>query len=384
MSRTEEEQNESNESNETHLSGKAPGKKVQQNPAVIVDAVPALKIEEDIEPSAAHPVVVKPEAVEMPEAPKDYQKLDVSEDAFARLLPGGTRKKRSRKKAQTQVGATGAATATDIANAANRAEAAGGTREGRVQEEDLPGSEVAVGEEAEHLGAQTGESANRIGSNRGNARIDSNPQSTRSEESVKPEDEGEIAAVVEIEEPVPEPPADEDVPAGIDEVAAAEDDAEKEDKTQSTPEVTVSARAQRAQEPSFPAEGARIESVEPNASKPKQEEKASAKETPLTETVKVIAAKCGSNHRQAAKELMNEMKRQMLNRRGDLLASQVWKNIVGFVTDDKGFKVAMEALHISLPVMTMELMKYQPMPKLEWDREEGKMHLKTEKHDNLG
>ena len=62
------------------------------------------------------------------------------------------------------------------------------------------------------------------------------------------------------------------------------------------------------------------------------------------------------------------MKRQMLNRRGDLLASQVWKNIVGFVTDDKGFKVAMEALHISLPVMTMELMKYQPMPKLEWDR----------------
>ena len=128
----------------------------------------------------------------------------------SRLLPGGTRKKRSRKKAQLQVGTTGAATATDIANAANRAEAAGGTREGRVQEEDLPGSEVAVGEEAEHPGAQTGESANRIGSNRGNARIDSNPQSTRSEESVKPDDEGEIAAVVEIEEieePVPEPPA---------------------------------------------------------------------------------------------------------------------------------------------------------------------------------
>ena len=185
-SRTEEEQN---ESNETQPSGKASGnsgKKVQQNPAVIVDATPALKIEEDIEPVAAQPVVVKPEDVEMPEAPKDYQKLDVSEDAFARLLPGGTRKKRSRKKAQTQVGATGAATATDIANAANRAEAAGGTREGRVQEEDLPGSEVAVGEEAEHLGAQTGESANRIGSNRGNARIDSNPQSTRSEESVSP------------------------------------------------------------------------------------------------------------------------------------------------------------------------------------------------------
>ena len=357
---------------------------MQQNPAVIVDVTPALKIEEDIEPAAAHPVVVKPEDVEMPEAPKGYQKLDVSEDAFARLLPGGTRKKRSRKKAQPQVGATGAATATDIANAANRAEAAGGTREGRVQEEDLPGSEVAVGEEAEHLGAQTGESANRIGSNRGNARIDSNPQSTRSEESVKPEDEGEIAAVVEIEESVPEPPADEDVPAGIDAVAAAEDDAEKEDKTQSTPEVTVSARAQRAQEPSFPAQGARIESVEPNASKSKQEEKASAKETPLTETVKVIAAKCGSNHRQAAKELMNEMKRQMLNRRGDLLTSQIWKNIVGFVTDDKGFKAAMETLHISLPVMTMELMKYQPMPKLEWDREEGKMHLKTEKQDNIG
>ena len=381
LSRTEEEQNESNESNETHLSGKAPGKKVQQNPAVIVDAVPALKIEEDIEPVAAQPVVVKPEDVEMPEAPKGYQKLDVSEDAFARLLPGGARKKRSRKKAQLQVGATGAATVTDIANAANRAEAAGGTREGRVQEEDLPGSEVAVGEEAEHPGAQTGESANRIGSNRGNARIDSNPQSTRSEESVKLEADGEIASV---EEPGSEPQADEDIPAGIDAVAAAEDDAEKEDRTQSTPEVTVPARAQRGQEPSFPAEGSRIESVEPNASKPKQEEKASAKETPLTETVKVIAAKCGSNHRQAAKELMNEMKRQMLNRRGDLLASQVWKNIVGFVTDDKGFKVAMEALHISLPVMTMELMKYQPMPKLEWDREEGKMHLKIEKQDNIG
>ena len=386
-SRTEEEQNESNESQPSGKASGNSGKKVQQNPAVIVDVTPALKIEEDIEPTAAQPVVVKPEDVEMPEAPKGYQKLDVSEDAFARLLPGGTRKKRSRKKAQLQVGTTGAATATDIANAANRAEAAGGTREGRVQEEDIPGSEVAVGEEAEHPGAQTGESANRIGSNRGNARIDSNPQSTRSEESVKPDDEGEIAAVVvieEIEEPVPEPPADEDIPAGIDAVAAAEDDAEKEDRTQSTSEVTVSARAQRAQEPSFPAEGARIESVEPNASKPKQEEKASAKETPLTETVKVIAAKCGSNHRQAAKELMNEMKRQMLNRRGDLLASQVWKNIVGFVTDDKGFKVAMEALHISLPVMTMELMKYQPMPKLEWDREEGKMHLKIEKQDNIG
>lgn len=380
-SRTEEEQNESNESNETHLSGKAPGKKVQQNPAVIVDAVPALKIEEDIEPSAAHPVVVKPEDVEMPKAPKGYQKLDVSEDAFARLLPGGTRKKRSRKKAQLQVGATGAATATDIANAANRAEAAGGTREGRVQEEDLPGSEVAVGEEAEHPGAQTGESANRIESNRGNARIDSNPHSTRSEESVKLEADGEIASV---EEPGSEPQADEDVPVGIDAVAAAEDDEEKEDKTQSTPEVTVPARAQRGQEPSSPAEGSRTESIEPNASKPKQEEKASVKETPLTETVKVIAAKCGSNHRQAAKELMNEMKRQMLNRRGDLLASQVWKNIVGFVTDDKGFKAAMEALHISLPVMTMELMKYQPMPKLEWDREEGKMHLKIEKQDNIG
>lgn len=380
-SRTEEEQNESNESNETHLSGKAPGKKVQQNPAVIVDAVPALKIEEDIEPSAAHPVVVKPEDVEMPKAPKGYQKLDVSEDAFARLLPGGTRKKRSRKKAQLQVGATGAATATDIANAANRAEAAGGTREGRVQEEDLPGSEVAVGEEAEHPGAQTGESANRIESNRGNARIDSNPQSTRSEESVKLEADGEIASV---EEPGSEPQADEDVPVGIDAVAAAEDDEEKEDKTQSTPEVTVPARAQRGQEPSSPAEGSRTESIEPNASKPKQEEKASVKETPLTETVKVIAAKCGSNHRQAAKELMNEMKRQMLNRRGDLLASQVWKNIVGFVTDDKGFKAAMEALHISLPVMTMELMKYQPMPKLEWGREEGKMHLKIEKQDNIG
>lgn len=335
-SRTEEEQNESNESQPSGKASGNSGKKVQQNPAVIVDVTPALKIEEDIEPTAAQPVVVKPEDVEMPEAPKGYQKLDVSEDAFARLLPGGARKKRSRKK--------------------------------------------------EHPSAQAGESANRIESNRGNARIDSNPQSTRSEESVKPEAAGEIASVVEIEEieePVPEPPADEDIPAGIDAVAAAEDEAEKEDKTQSTPEVTVPARAQRAQEPSFPAEGARIASVEPNASKPKQEEKASAKETPLTETVKVIAAKCGSNHRQAAKELMNEMKRQMLNRRGDLLTSQIWKNIVGFVTDDKGFKAAMEALHISLPVMTMELMKYQPMPKLEWDREEGKMHLKIEKQDNI-
>lgn len=64
--------------------------------------------------------------------------------------------------------------------------------------------------------------------------------------------------------------------------------------------------------------------------------KAPAAEAPLTKTVKVIASKCGSNHRQAAKELKNEMKRQMLNRRGDLLTSQVWKNIVGFVTDDKG------------------------------------------------
>ena len=75
---------------------------MQQNPAVIVDVTPALKIEEDIEPTAAQPVVVKPEDVEMPEAPKGYQKLDVSEDAFARLLPGGTRKKRSRKKAQSR------------------------------------------------------------------------------------------------------------------------------------------------------------------------------------------------------------------------------------------------------------------------------------------
>lgn len=366
-SRTEEEQNESNESNETHPSGKAPGKKVQQNPAVIVDAVPSLKIEEDIEPSAAQPIVVKPEDVEMPEAPKDYQKLDVSEDAFARLLPGGARKKRSRQKAQPQACEADVAKAT-VAEAANAPAAAG-----------------------EQPGAQGGEAANRIESNRGNVRIDSNPKSTRSEESVKPEDAGENVAVEESEEseePVPETQADGDVdgdvPGGIDAVAAAEDDAEKEDKTQGTPEVTVSARAQRGQEPSSPAEGSRTESIEPNASKPKQEEKASVKETPLTETVKVIAAKCGSNHRQAAKELMNEMKRQMLNRRGDLLASQVWKNIVGFVTDDKGFKAAMEALHISLPVMTMELMKYQPMPKLEWDREEGKMHLKIEKQDNIG
>lgn len=380
-SRTEEEQNESSESQPSGKASGNSGKKVQQNPAVIVDVTPALKIEEDIEPAAAQPVVVKPEDVEMPEAPKGYQKLDVSEDAFARLLPGGTRKKRSRKKAQPQADPVDGAKATDIADAADGAEAAGGTRDRRVQEEDLPGSEAAAGEEAEHPGAQAGESANRIESNRGNARIDSNPQSTRSEESVKLEADGEIASV---EEPGSEPQADEDVPVGIDAVAAAEDDEEKEDKTQSTPEVTVPARAQRGQEPSSPAEGSRTESIEPNASKPKQEEKASVKETPLTETVKVIAAKCGSNHRQAAKELMNEMKRQMLNRRGDLLASQVWKNIVGFVTDDKGFKAAMEALHISLPVMTMELMKYQPMPKLEWDREEGKMHLKIEKQDNIG
>lgn len=106
--------------------------------------------------------------------------------------------------------------------------------------------------------------------------------------------------------------------------------------------------------------------------------KAPAAEAPLTETVKVIASKCGSNHRQAAKELMNEMKRQMLNRRGDLLTSQVWKNNVGFVTDDKGGKAAMEALHISLPVMTMELMKYQPMPKLEWDPENRGIYTQSD------
>ena len=75
---------------------------------------------------------------------------------------------------------------------------------------------------------------------------------------------------------------------------------------------------------------------------------------------------------------MNEMKRQMLNRRGDLLTSQVWKNNVGCVTDDKGGKAAMEALHISLPVMTMELMKYQPMPKLEWDPENRGIYTQSD------
>ena len=134
------------------------------------------------------------------------------------------------------------------------------------------------------------------------------------------------------------------------------------------------------------------EAVESQASVPEHEKKvlvptdqaaAQTATVPSTEpsmsTVDQIAATCGENHRQAAQALMSTMKAQMLARRGDLLTSQVWKNIVGFVTDDKGFKAAMEALAIPVPVMAMTLAKYQPMPKLEWDREAGKVHLKVPK-----
>lgn len=305
----------------------------QKNPAVIVDAAPTLKVKQEIKQVETsqrtpddQPIYVKAEDVDVPEAPEEYKKLDVSEDSFALLLPGGVRKKRRHK------------------------------REDPVKSNDAPSSI----EPATPAFTPAPLSSHN----------DSNPTMTRSEEnvhnttSVSAVEEDEFGGMV-VEEEVPvesyeSVPIEEDMGLAI---SIDDDPVEVEE-----PDVVS--------QPSSPAKGKRTETVEGQDSTPKQEEKVMLLSSP---TIDRIAAKCGSNHRQAAKELMNEMKTQILNRRGDLLSSQVWKNIVGFVTEDKGFKAALDALHIPVPVMAMELMKYQPSPTLEWDRTSGKIHLKVEK-----
>lgn len=349
----------------------AVGEEVRKYPpravAAIVDAAPVLKIceaspSEDTgcQTTEEKPVYATAAEAEAAKAPPEYKTLDVSDDAFTLLLPGGTRKKRRRNKGRTDQDSPASEKAET--NAASRENAAA----------DAAGANVIAGEQqvgtaveqnAAEIGPVTQQEAGsssdsypsaHLEENRGNAHIDSNPQTSHIEESS--EDAAPGSVPVNSERKLKEPAEDQ---AGAIEV--------------------VRGREQHT-EPSSPAKGSRIEVDQAQVSSPMQERKQS-QTVPVSasSTVGRIAQKCGSNHRQAAKELISEMKQQMLNRRGDLLSSQVWKNVVGFVTDDKAFVDAMDALHISVPVVAMQLSVHQRSPKLQWDREERKVHLKIEK-----
>ena len=83
--------------------------------------------------------------------------------------------------------------------------------------------------------------------------------------------------------------------------------------------------------------------------------------------------------RDRAAALITAVKSQLLAKNGDLLPDPVWKNALGVATSDKGFTRAMMSLVIPVPVMVGLLRRFQPSPKLIWDREEGKLHLKIDK-----
>ena len=341
-----------------------------QRAAVVVDAAPTLKVvaEQSKKATATDTAaVVSPEAVTMPIPPSDYDTLDVSEDRFALLLPGKSRHKAKRSKGTTVQ--TSPVTTEIVSTASSFADptpiapepvSVSVTPLAKSSPAEDPMSEFCEPEEDEFGGLVVDEA------------LEAEDLDTVDEVGCEAIDL-DVALVME------------DVPF---------DDEAEDARLDVQPWPTNTSH----EPPSFPAEDLVNESVDVNeavesqASVPEHEKKdlvptdqavAQSATVPSTglsmSTVDQIAEMYGANHRQAAQALMSTMKAQMLARRGDLLTSQVWKNIVGFVTDDKGFKAAMEALAIPVPVMAMTLAKYQPMPKLEWDREAGKVHLKVPK-----
>ena len=344
--------------------------KQAQSAAVVVDAAPTLKVV--AEQSKKHEAtdsatVVPPEAVTMPIPPSDYDTLDVSEDRFALLLPGRSRHKAKRSKGTTVHASSG--TTETVSTESSFADPT------TIAQEPLSVSATSLAKPS--------------------------PAQDTMSESCEPEEDEFGGLVVDEAIEAEDPDTDDEVGGeALDlDVALAMEDAPFDDEAEDARLDAQPWPTNTSHEPpSYPAEDLVNESVEVNvavesqASVPEHEKKGlvptdqvvaqtatGPSAVPSMSTVDQIAEMYGDNHRQAAQALMSTMKAQMLARRGDLLTSQVWKNIVGFVTDDKGFKAAMEALAIPVPVMAMTLAKYQPMPKLEWDREAGKVHLKVPK-----
>lgn len=341
-----------------------------QRAAVVVDAAPTLKVVAEratkLEAADSAPVV-SPDAVTMPIPPSDYDTLDVSEDRFALLLPGKSRHKARRSKEATVQ--TSPVTTETVSTASYSADTT------TIAPEPVSVSVTLLAK--------------------------SSPAEDTMSDSCEAE-EDEFGGLV-VDEALEAEDLDTDDEVGGEafdlDVALAMEDAPFDDEVEDPRWDAQPLPTNTSHEsPSFPAEDLVNESVDVNeaveslASVPEHEKKDLVptdqavvptamvpSSEPSMSTVDQIAEMYGGNHRQAAQALMSTMKAQMLARRGDLLTSQVWKNIVGFVTDDKGFKAAMEALAIPVPVMAMTLAKYQPMPKLEWDREAGKVHLKVPK-----
>ena len=325
-------------------------RKQSSTTVVTVEATPCLTVKKDIVSAKVsntdtHGTNVRSDEVDIPEAPPEYATLDVSEASFARLLPGGTRKKGRQQKEKTF-------------------------------EEHV--SRSAMSESVATLQQETSQATPCAPFS-----VDGTAEQSSSIE------EDEFGGLVFDEGEVVDQPFDStpmDVDGGFDLAIVVEDD-ELEDDDDASERDDVCPTSSSVASPYARAKGKAIESTETFNDIPRQEEvtpeRIDKKDEPSNgaqmPTVALIATKCGNNHRQAAQELITEMKRQMQHRRGDLLSSQVWKNVVGYVTDDKAFVAAMSGLAIPVPLMAMALMKYQPLPKLEWDREAGKVHLKIAK-----